>query len=135
MGDLECELGHRETGILGPGSDPVNMRIVRRSIGVQPKFGRSPCGLDERRVQGPESNVMALPWAVINCLLEADILAASEKVKRAERGGRVGRVKYECPDHAPRACQPQPVGLRPAGGCKCRVQLLKRADEHEIDGV
>src|SRR5262245_17200301 len=78
---------------------------------------------------------MALSWAAINCLLEADVLTATEKIKGAEWGGWVRRVKDECSDHSPGACQPQPISLRPAGDCESGVKLLKRADEYEIDGV
>src|SRR5262249_61734104 len=89
VSDLERELSQREPGILGPSSDPVNVGIMRWPIGVKPEFGRTPCGLDERCIQSPKSNVMALPWATINCLLEADVLAPAEKIKRAERGRRI----------------------------------------------
>src|SRR5262245_59635125 len=109
MSDLERELGQRETGILGSSSDPANVGIVRWPIGIKPEFGRSPCGLDQRCIQSPKENVMTLPWAVINCLLEADVLTTTEKIKRAERGGGIGGVEYECPSHMPRAFQSQPV--------------------------
>jgi hypothetical protein len=111
VSDLKRELGQRETGVLGPSSDPANVGIMRWPIGVKPEFGRTPCGLDERCIQSPKSNVMARPWAIINCLLEADVLAPAEKIKRTERGGRIRRVEYECSDHMPRASQSQSVSL------------------------
>ena len=101
MSDLERKLGQGETSILGPSSDPVNVGIVRWPIGVEPKFCRSPGGLNERHIQSPESNVMTLSWAAINCFLEADVLTTTEKIKGAEWGGWVRRVKYKCSDHSP----------------------------------
>src|SRR5262245_30883885 len=111
MSDLERKLSQGEASIFGPSSDPVNLGIVLWPIGVEPEFRRSPCGIGERGIQSPESNVMALPWTVINCLLETDVLAASEKIKGAERSGRIRRIQYECPDHPPRAHQSQPISL------------------------
>ena len=85
--------------------------------------------------QRPKSDVMALAWAVIDRLLEADVLAQSEQIERAEGRGRMGRIADERRDHAPRACQPQPVSLRPSGSCKGGSKLLQRACQQEIDGV
>ncbi len=34
VGDLECEFGQGETGILGARSNPENTRIMRRTVGV-----------------------------------------------------------------------------------------------------
>ena len=85
--------------------------------------------------QSPKANVVALSRAVIDCLLEADVLAAAVKIEGAERGGGIGRIQQERPDHAPRAGHVQPVGDRPAGGRKGALQLLHRSDQHDIDGV
>ena len=41
VGDLECEFGQGETGILGARSNPENTRLVRRAVGVQPETGGS----------------------------------------------------------------------------------------------
>jgi hypothetical protein len=68
------------------------MSVVRWTVGVKPESRRSPCRVGEPGIQSPESNVMALPWAVINCLLETDVLATPEKIKGAERGGRICRI-------------------------------------------
>src|SRR5882672_6532161 len=101
MGDLECELGQGETGVLGAGPHPENARIFRWAVGVQPEAGGSQRILGTREAQSPESYVMALAWAVTNRLLETDVLAASVKKEGAEGGGRIGRVEDECADHAP----------------------------------
>jgi hypothetical protein len=128
-------LGQGEAGIFGARSDPENVFIVRWPVGVQPEAGHSYCCFDTRGALGPKSNMMALARAVINCLLETDVLATSEQIKGAKRGGRIGRVEYECSDHAPRACQTQPIGLRPAGNRKGGMKLLACAYKHDIDGV
>ena len=78
---------------------------------------------------------MALPWAVINRLLESDVLAACEKVEGAKRGGAIGGIEDECAGHAPRACQTQPVRLGPARGGEGGAKLLERSNEPEIDWV
>jgi len=43
---------------------------------------------DMSAIQSPESNVMALAWPAIDCLLEADVLTTTEKIKGTERNGR-----------------------------------------------
>src|ERR1700716_1633895 len=103
VSDLECELGQRQAGIFGAGADPENAGTVGWAVGVQPEVGRPQCVLGTREAQCPKSYVVALAWAVINCLLETDVLAASEKIEGAERGGRIGGIEYERPDHGPRA--------------------------------
>src|ERR1700729_380664 len=85
--------------------------------------------------QSPESNVMAFTRAVIDRLLKADVLTAPKKIEGAEWCLRIGRVEYECADHAPGACQTEPIGLRPAGAFKGGFKLLPRARQHEIDRV
>jgi hypothetical protein len=67
--------------------------------------------------------------------LKADVLAASVEVEGAERGGRIGRVHDERPDHAPRARKAEPVGFHPAGGSEGGPQVLQRSDQHEVDGI
>src|SRR5215831_1347401 len=135
VGDLKGQLRQGKARILGAGSDPVNACILRWPVGVEPESGRSPCGLGERKVQSPESNMMALARAVIDCLLKTEVLAAAEKIEGAERSGSVRQVQYKCPDHLPRAFQAQPISLRPAGGCEGGVKLLERTSEHEIDRI
>src|SRR5947209_17843248 len=78
---------------------------------------------------------MTLAWTIINCLLEPDVLGASKKIKRAERGGGIGQIEKECADHPPRTCQPQPISLRPARSCEGSAKLLERPYEPEVDGV
>src|SRR6185503_19518421 len=86
-------------------------------------------------VQGPESDVMALPRAVIDRLLEADVLAASEKIQRAERGRRIRRVEHECPDQAPRAGEPQRVRLGPAESPEGGAKPMQRSNKRKIDRI
>src|SRR5258708_4480463 len=109
VGDLKCEPREGQAGISCAGTDPKNALIVRRPVGVLPEPSGSPCVPSAGHAQSPKPDVMALPRAIIDCLLEADVLAAPEKVEGAERGGRVWRVEYKGSDHAPRACQPQSI--------------------------
>src|ERR1700688_3612572 len=90
VGDLECELGQGQAGIFGAGSDPEHALMVRRQVGIQPEASCSHGGLGTRQARCPESNVMALARAVIDCFLETDVLAASEQIKGAEWRGRIG---------------------------------------------
>jgi len=77
VGDLECELRKGETGIPGARSDPKNACIGRWTVGVQPEAGCAQRGLGTREAQSPKSNVVTLARAVIDCLLETDVLAAN----------------------------------------------------------
>src|SRR5262249_50561852 len=135
MGDLKGELRQGKARIPGAGSDPANACILRRPVGVEPESGRPPCGLGERNVQSPKSNMMAFARAVIDCLLKTEVLAAAEKIEGAERSGWVWQVQYECPNHIPRTFQSQRIGRRPAGGREGGVKLLARTNEHEIDRI
>src|SRR5258708_33116251 len=101
MGDLKREPGQRQTGIFGAGSDPQDVGIARRTIGVEPKTGCSQCGLGARRAQSPEPNVMAFARAIVDGLLKPNVLSAAEKIEGAERGGWIRRDQYESADHAP----------------------------------
>ena len=87
-------------GIPGAGADPETAGCV---VGVQPEARRPNRGLGARESQGSKAHVMALARAVVDRLLETDILASSEQVECAERGRRVGRVEDESPNHAPGA--------------------------------
>src|ERR1700730_9665818 len=115
MRDLEREPRQRDAGILGARSDPVDGCCFGRAIGVQPETGFSQIGLGIGQAQSPESNVMTLARAVIDRFLKTDVLAAPKKIEGAEWCCWIGRVEYECPDHAPGTCQIEPVGRRPAG--------------------
>src|SRR6516165_4447233 len=68
---------------------------------------------------------MALTRAVVDRFLKTNILTAPKKIESAERSCRIGRVEYECPDHAPGACQTEPIGLRPAGKLKGSVAPVR----------
>src|SRR6476619_4491176 len=109
VGDLKRKAGQGQTGISGAGPDPQNAVIVPWPVGGRPEVRGSPGFLGPRLAQGPKSYVMALPRAVIDRLLETDVLATSEKIERAERGCRIWQVEYECLDHAPRAGHTQPI--------------------------
>src|ERR1700752_1781179 len=78
---------------------------------------------------------MTFTRAVINCLLKADVLAASEKIEGAEWCSGVRRVEYEGSDHAPGACQPQSIRFRPAADREGRSKLLQRTHECDVDRV
>src|SRR6478735_6436889 len=78
---------------------------------------------------------MAFPRAIINCLLKANVLAASKKIESAEWCSGVRRIEYEGPDHAPRTRQSQSIRFRPAADGKGRSELLQRADKREVDRV
>ena len=118
MGNLKCEFRQRKAGIFRAGTDPENTFTIRRPIGVEPETGRAECFLCARDAQCLESNVMTFARAVIDGLLEADVLAASKKIEGAERSSRIRIVEYECSDHAPGASQIQSVSDRPT---RCRV--------------
>ena len=88
MRNLKCQLCEGKAGIFRAGTDPENALAIWRPVGVEPEAGcvyRFPCALEG---QCPKSNVMALARAVIDRLLEADVLATSKKIERAE--GAVG---------------------------------------------
>ena len=79
--------------------------------------------------------MVALSRAVIDRLLKTDVLPPSKKIKRVERGGRIGKIENEM--HKSFAMSlpsstdpPLPNRLR-----KGEAQLLERAGQCEIDGV
>src|SRR5579872_6391219 len=78
---------------------------------------------------------MALPRAVIDRLLKADVLATPEKIEGAEWGAGVWSVEHDGSDHAPRAGQTKPICVRPAERRKGVAKLLERTDEHDVHGV
>src|SRR5713226_9636993 len=88
-----------------------------------------------RQAQSPEANVMAFSRAAIDRLLETDVLAASEKIERAEWRCGIGGVEYECSNHAPRTSHPEPIGGLPPGDCKGGVKLSERTCKHKINRV
>src|SRR5262245_64045597 len=90
MSNLERKPGQGQTGIARAGSDPENAGVVSRAVGVEPETGRSHRVLGACEAHRPKPDMMALARAVIDCLLEADVLAAPEKIKSTERGGRYG---------------------------------------------
>src|SRR4029078_11536062 len=98
--------------------DPEHAFIIRWTVGVQPEACGSPGPglLGPREAQGPEPDVVALARAVVDRLLEPNVLGAAEQIECAERGGRIGRVEREGPDHTPGAGAAAPVGLRPREG-------------------
>src|SRR5438552_14532304 len=78
---------------------------------------------------------MAFPRAIINCLLETNVLTTPEKIEGAKWRGGIRRVEHERSDHAPGACQPQSVCFRPAEDCKGRSKLLQRTHECDVDRI
>src|SRR5215471_10071520 len=78
---------------------------------------------------------MALAWTVVDGLLEADVLAASEEIESAEGRSRVWRIEDKSPDHPPGAGKVQPVRFGPAKRSKSCAKLPERADESDVDGV
>jgi hypothetical protein len=85
--------------------------------------------------KGPETDVMALAGAIVDGFLESYVLPSPKKIESAERCGGIGRVHQKCSYHSQRACDPQTVGRRPARRCKGIPELLKSADEDEIDRI
>src|SRR5262249_46843540 len=116
-------------------SDPVDACRVGRTVGIQPEAGFPHVGFGIDEAQGPEANVMALAWAVVDRFLKTDVLPAAKEIKGAEWCRRIGRVEYKGPDQAPGTCQAEPIGLRPAGKPEGGVELLQRARQHEIDRI
>lgn len=133
--DLEGEPRQGDAGVFGARSHPVDACGVGRTVGVEPETGFADIGLGVGKAQSPESNVMPLTRTVIDCFLEANVLTTAKKIEGAERRCRIGRVGYECANHAQRACQAELIGLRPAGEYKGGAQLRQRARQHEIDGI
>src|SRR5262245_29592376 len=78
---------------------------------------------------------MALARAVVDGLLETDVLLSPKEIEGAERSRGIRRVEQKRSYHSPRACYPQTIGCRPARRCKRVAELLMRADQGEIDGV
>src|SRR5262245_26285683 len=75
--DLEREPCQRETGIPRAGADPESTDCVGRPVGVEPEARRPNRGLGAREFQGPKAHVMALARAVLDRLLETNILPSS----------------------------------------------------------
>src|ERR1700683_4467137 len=78
---------------------------------------------------------MPLAGAVIDRPLEADILTASKKKKRAERGCRIGRVEYKGADHAQRTYNAETIGLCPSAAPEGGAYLPQRACKQQIDRI
>jgi hypothetical protein len=78
---------------------------------------------------------MALARAVVDRLLETNVLASSEQVERAKWGRRIGRVEDERSHHAPRARYAQPIGLRPTGGREGGAELPEGANQRQVDRI
>src|SRR5262245_10459458 len=135
MRDLKCKPRYRDTGVFGACTDPVDAFCVGRTVPIEPEARFSQIGLGIGEAQRPESNVMAPARAVIDRLLKTKVLTTPKKIEGTERGCRIGRVQYECPDHVPGACEAEPIGLRPASNFKGSVKLLQRPRQHEINRI
>jgi hypothetical protein len=79
----------------------MKSRLRWRTVGVQPELRRRQFVFALLQIGRPEAHMMALARAVVDRLLEADVLAAPEEVERAERRGGVGLVENECLAHPP----------------------------------
>ena len=88
--DLECEPGEGKSCVPGAGSDPDRWLVVGRAVGVAPEAGGPDGGFGALEAQRPKANVVALAWAIVDGLLEPDVLPASEEIEGAERRGRLG---------------------------------------------
>ncbi|SIT53332.1 hypothetical protein BQ8794_110138 [Mesorhizobium prunaredense] len=82
--------------------------------------------------ESPKTDVMALARAVIDGLLEPNVLRSPKEIQSAERRGGIGRVQQKRSYHPPRTCHSQTVGRGPTRCCKGFAELLKSADEDEI---
>ena len=75
---------------------------------------------------------MASAWAVVDGLLEADVLTSSEQVKRTEWRGWIRLVQHEGADHPPRTHKTQAIGLRPVRLRESTAKLSEVADEGKV---
>lgn len=83
----------------------------------------------------PEADVMSFPRAAANPFLEADVLPAAEQIERAERGGRIGMIENEVDRHSCGRAKRQPIRIMPACRRECRVELLLRADQDDVNWI
>ena len=135
MGDLVREFGQAEAGVPRSSTDPEHAFAVRRSVCVEPEARRLYVRPVEVRAQRPEADVVPLARAVVDRLLETDVLAASEEEERAERGRGVGDVPDEGPRHAPGTLEAERIGPEPSRGRERMTQLFARSNEDQVHGI